>query len=214
MRPGIAAHRCPRCEIRKPLCFCAWIPELVLRTRVLILMHTFEEPLTTNTAKLVNKALINSELRIHGRKDDRLDPVSLHCPGTKSYLLYPSGHATELNAEFVAAQSEPVMLIVPDANWRQTQKFVRREPALAGIPHVKLPPGPLSEYYLKVQRHSSGVCTLEAVARAIGILESTEAQEKLEFLLRVMVERTLWSRGKITADKCLLAGIPEEAFSR
>ena len=214
MRPGIAAHRCPRCEIRKPLCFCAWIPQLTLQTRVLILMHTFEQPLTTNTAKLVNKALTNSEIRIHGRIDDRLEAASLHRSGTKSYLLYPSATATELSADFVSSLSEPVMLIVPDANWRQTQKFVRREPALVGIPHVKLPSGPLSEYHLKVQRHSSGVCTLEAVARAIGILESTEAQSQLEVLLRVMVERTLWSRGKITADQCHLAGIPEDAFSR
>jgi len=214
MRPGIAAHRCPRCEIRKPLCFCAWIPQLTLQTRVLILMHTFEQPLTTNTAKLVNKALTNSEIRIHGRIDDRLEAASLHQSGTKSYLLYPSATATELSADFVSSLSEPVMLIVPDANWRQTQKFVRREPALAGIPHVKLPAGPLSEYHLKVQRHACGVCTLEAVARAIGILESPEAQSQLEVLLRVMVERTLWSRGKITADQCHLAGIPEDAFSR
>ncbi|WP_373652763.1 tRNA-uridine aminocarboxypropyltransferase [Schlesneria sp. DSM 10557] len=213
MRQFIAAHRCPRCEIRKPLCFCAWIPEITLQTRVLILMHTLEQPLTTNTAKLVNKALTNSELRIHGRIDDRLDGASLHQPGTRSYLLYPSAHATVLDADFVASLSEPVALIVPDANWRQTQKFVRREPALAGIPHVKLPPGPPTEYHLRVQRHVTGVCTLEAIARAIGILESPEAQAKLEEVLRVMVERTLWSRGKITADQCHVSGIPAEAFN-
>ena len=48
------------------------IPQLVLQTRVIILMHTCEEVLTTNTARLVAKALANSEVRIHGRRDERM----------------------------------------------------------------------------------------------------------------------------------------------
>ncbi len=213
MQPGLSDHRCPRCEIRKPLCFCAWIPQITLKTRVIILMHTLEKFLTTNTAKLATKALTNSQLFIHGKKDERLSADQLHQPGRNSLLLYPSAHATELTPHFVSSLSEPVTLIVPDANWRQTQKFVRREPALAGIPHVRLPVGPRSEYHLRVQRHESGVCTLEAIARAIGQIESREAQCQLELLLRVMVERTMWSRGVLAADQCLTAGIPRDAFN-
>jgi DTW domain-containing protein YfiP len=212
MRPGIREHRCPRCEIRKPLCFCSHIPQITLQTRVVILMHTFEEPLTTNTAKLVNKALLNSEIQIHGKKDERLIAASLHRTEGQSLLLYPSPFAVELSPEFVANLARPTTLVVPDANWRQTTKFVRREPALEGIPHVKLPLGLPSEYRLKTQRHESGLCTLEAIARAIGLLESPEAQKQLELLLRVMVERTLWTRGKLPADQCLTAGIPLAAF--
>ena len=137
MRPGIAEKRCPRCEIRKPLCFCALIPQITLQTRVIILMHTFEEPLTTNTAKLAHSALTNSEIIIHGKKDERLSADQLHEAGRTSLLLYPSPFATELSPEFIATLTSPVSLVVPDANWRQTTKFVRREPALEGIPHVK-----------------------------------------------------------------------------
>ncbi len=213
MRPGVSKHRCPRCEIRRPLCFCALIPQISLETRVIVLMHTFEHVLTTNTAKLAVKSLTNSEIQIHGRKDERLSSESLHQAGRNSLLLYPSPFATELTEDFVSGLSGPVTLIVPDANWRQTQKFVRREPALFGIPHVKLPAGPPSEYRLRMQRHESGVCTLEAIARAIGLLESRDAQQRLELLLRVMVERTLWSRGMLAADRCITAGIPRDAFS-
>ena len=190
------------------------IPQIELETRVIILMHTFEQVLTTNTAKLATKALKNSEIRVHGLKDERLSANDLHQTGRTSLLLYPSPHARELTADFVATLTEPVTLIVPDANWRQTQKFVRREPALLGIPHVKLSPGLPSEYRLRVQRHATGVCTLEAIARAIGQLESRDAQVQLEFMLRVMVERTLWSRGMLSADKCVTAGIPHEARRR
>jgi DTW domain-containing protein YfiP len=212
MRPGISENRCPRCEIRKPLCFCALIPQISLETRVIILMHTFEQPLTTNTAKLTHTALTNSEIIIHGLKDERLSSERLHVAGSTSLLLYPSPFATELSADFLSKLAGPVCLVVPDANWRQTTKFVRREPALAGIPHVKLPPGPPTEYRLRAQRHESGVCTLEAIARAIGLLESPEAQKQLELILRIMVERTLWSKGKLAADQCLTAGIPPGAF--
>jgi len=57
------------------------------------------------------------------------------------------------------------------------------------------------------------VCTLEAIARAIGILESPTAQASLETLMRILVERTLWSRGRLAASECKTAGIPIEALT-
>lgn len=212
MRPVLSAHRCPGCEIRRPLCFCALIPQIALQTRVIVLMHSSEEVLTTNTARLAVKALTNSEIRIHGRKDERMSSVGLIPEGRPSLLLFPSRDSVELTAEFVASLPGPVNLLVPDANWRQSTKFVRREPAVAGILRVRLPEGPSSEYRLRTQRDARNLCTLEAIARAIGFLESREAQLRLETLLRVLVERTLWSRGMLAADQCTTAGIPRDAF--
>ena len=212
MRLFLAPHRCPGCEIRKPLCFCSWIPEIALQTRVIILMHTSEEVLTTNTARLARKALTNSEVRIHGRRDERMSFDGLIQPGRTSLLLYPSPIAVELTPEYSSQFGHPINLIVPDANWRQTTKFVRHEPSLSGIQHVKLPQGTPSAYRLRTQRNVQHLCTLEAIARAIGVLESTAAQTSLETLLRVLVERTLWSRGQLAASECQTAGIPTEAL--
>jgi DTW domain-containing protein YfiP len=174
-------------------------------------MHTNEEVLTTNTARLAAKALTNSEIRIRGRKDSRMRTDGLIEPGRTSLLLYPSPIATELTPEFVAQIALPINLIVPDGSWPQTTRFVRRESSLKGIQHVKLAPGPLSEYRLRTQRDTQNLCTLEAIARAIGALESIDAQHSLEVLLRVLVERTLWSRGKIKSSNCHVSGIPYEA---
>ena len=212
MRPYLAPHRCPGCEIRKPLCFCSWIPKITLQTRVIILMHTSEEVLTTNTARLAAKALTNSEVRIHGRRDERVVIGDLTSPGRVPLLLFPSPKAVELSSEFVSELFGPVDLIVPDANWRQTTKFVRHEPSLANMRHVKLAVGAPSEYQLRIQRAPQNLCTMEAIARALGTLESMEAQSQLETLLRVLVERTLWSRGKIRASDCVTAGIPHDAI--
>jgi DTW domain-containing protein YfiP len=211
MRRILADHRCPGCEIRKSLCFCAQIPTLVLQTRLVILMHTAEEVLTSNTARFVSKAVPKCELRIRGRKNDRMSTEGLVEADRTSLLLFPSSHAAELNADFVAGLATPATLIVPDGSWPRTRKFVRRNPAFVGIQHVKVPPGPPSEYHLRTQSDPNGLCTLEAVARAIGILESREAQTQLEGLLRVMVERTLWSRGEIRTADCTTE-IPQAAI--
>lgn len=212
MRRLLAEHRCPGCEIRKDLCFCSEIPRLELQTQVILLMHTAEEVLTSNTARLTAQSLSNCELRIRGRKDAPMSPAGLVCEGRQSLLLYPSPHAAELNADFVAKLTMPAVLIVPDGSWVQTKRFVRRDPAFTGIQHVKLPPGEPSIYRLRRQVDTRGLCTLEAVARALGILESPAAQAQLERLLLVMVERTLWSRGALkTGDS--QTGIPSEALA-
>ncbi len=212
MRRVLSAHRCPGCEIRRALCFCTMIPQIALQTRVIILMYTGEEVLPSNTARLAAKVLTNSEIRINGRKGDLLSTAGMVEPGRQSLLLYPSSHATELTDDYVYSLKGPFNLIVPDGKWRQTQKFVRRESALAGIPHVKVAAGEPSEYRLRTQPNHKSLCTLEAIARSLGALESREAQAALEGVLRVMVERTLWARGTISASQCIEAGIPPEAF--
>jgi len=208
----LSAHRCPGCEIIRSLCFCALIPRIALQTRVIILMHTSEEVLPSNTARLAARSLSNSEIRINGRKGDQLSTAGLVEDGRQSLVLYPSPEAVELTPEYVAELKQPVNLIVPDGRWRQTQKFARRESALAGIPQVKVSTGEPSQYRLRTQPNEHGLCTLEAIARALGVLESRTAQIQLETVLSVLVERTLWARGVLTAEQCVVSGIPRDAF--
>jgi DTW domain-containing protein YfiP len=171
-------------------------------------MHTAEEPLTTNTGRLAAKALPNSEIRIRGRKNERLSTLGLVEEGRHSLILYPSPHAVELSSSFVSGLTKPATLIVPDGSWAQTRRMVRREKGLAGILHVRPPHGPPSEYHVRLQPSEKSLCTLEAIARSIGALESREAQSRLESLLRVMVHRTLWSRGTIAAHPVFPPGLP------
>lgn len=201
MRRILASHRCSGCEIRKSLCFCSAIPRLETRTRTIVLMHTAEEVLTSNTARLAAKALVNSEIRFHGRKTERMSTVGLVADDREPLLLFPSPYAEELNPEFIAGLVRPINLIVPDGSWRQAQKMVRRDPVFATMRHVKLPPGAPSGYKLRVQPEAEGLCTLEAIARSIGVLESPSTQTELETLLNIMVARTLFSRGALTREQ-------------
>jgi DTW domain-containing protein YfiP len=169
MQPNRSEHRCPRCAIRKALCFCEFIPHIDLQTRLVIVMHTSEQALTTNTGRLAATALANSKIRIRGRKNEPMSATGLVQHGRHALLLYPSPHAVELDDDSVSQFTGPVTLIVPDGSWAQTRRIVRREAALACIPHVKLPNGQPSEYHLRLQPADGRLCTLEAIARTIGI---------------------------------------------
>ena len=191
------------------LCLCGILPRLETRTRVVVLMHYLEAKTSTNTARIASLMLPNSEIRLRGLPGARMSEEGFVTPERHSLFLFPSPDARVLDGVFVRELKGPPLLIVPDGSWRQCQKVSHRIPALATVQRVTLPPGPPSEYALRREPHPHMVSTLEAIARALGILEGPEIQAEMERLFRIMVERTLWARGKIPDAAC--ASLPEEA---
>ena len=72
-----------------------------------------------------------------------------------------------------------------------------REPGLRAVRRVKLPLREPSRYQLRREPRTDGLSTIEAIARALGLLESRRVQEELEAIFLLMVERTLRSRGTL-----------------
>lgn len=187
-RPG---HRCPACRMHVAWCVCDDIPRLSLRTRIVVVMHQRERHKTTATAPLALQAIESAELHLHGLPDAPLDLRHLHDEGRRVLVLFPSEDAVELAP---SPDRREVTLVVPDGSWRQASKAVRRIPGLAEAPKVVLPAGPPTAWRLRREPREGGLATLEAIARAVGVLESPEAQAALEALFRRVVERTLWTR--------------------
>src|SRR5262249_10300950 len=94
-----------------------------------------------------------------------------------------------------AGSSEPVTLIVPDGTWRQASKVRNRVPGLRDVPCVSMGIGDPSRYRLRSEAHGHGLATIEAIARALGVLEGKAVEDALLTPFHAMVERTLWSRG-------------------
>ncbi len=205
------ADRCDACELRKTLCVCASLPRLTTKTRVSLVMTVSELCLCTNTARQANRALVNSEIRVRGLKDQHFRAEDFIHPDYENWILFPSEGATVL---FFGEGLSPVNLIVPDGTWGQAKKIVAREKAWATLKRVTLPPGPPTEYGLRETRHESGVCTYEAIARALGILEGPhqgpEIQAQLEAYFRLRTLRALWARGVVRAED-VPGGIPDAA---
>lgn len=123
--------------------------------------------------------------------------------GYRQLLFFPSDEAVELTPDSVAGMkdpSRPVQLLVPDGNWRQASKVNSRHPEIANVPRVKISTPSLSVRHLRREHKSEGMSTLEAIARAIGIIESREAEAVLLELYAEKLARTLQGRGQFDED--------------
>ena len=72
------------------------------------------------------------------------------------------------------------------------------------------PSGAPSGYRLRHDGRPNRLATIEAIAVALGILEGADgpgARARLEHIFRVMVDRTLWTNGRI-ATAAVTGGIP------
>lgn len=184
------------------LCICALVPRLETRTRLVLVMHKAEKRKPTNTGHLATMALVNSETLVRG-VEGTPDPDVTWPAESEPLLLYPAE-----DAEVLAPSERPVTLVVPDGNWRQASKVRQRVRSRRDVRCVKLPVGAPTSYRLRSETQPHGLATIEAIARAFGILEGAQVQRALEGIFRTMVERTLWIRGSIPTAE-VTDGIPE-----
>lgn len=185
------ALRCPRCRVHVPLCFCSELPSLETRTRVLLVVHRDELKKPTNTGLLAVGCLRRGEVLVRGHEAE--GPEALPEVTGRGLLLFPAPEATPLD-ELVPMAGE-VTLVVPDGTWRQAARVRKRVPGATGLTCVSLPRGAPSAYKLRAPVHPEGVSTLEAIARALGMIEGREIERALLSAQRLLVERTLRARG-------------------
>src|ERR1043165_1680008 len=62
----VGVDRCPRCLLQQRVCLCSEVPTIATRTRVVIVRHHLERFRSSNSGRLANLALTNSEIIDHG----------------------------------------------------------------------------------------------------------------------------------------------------
>lgn len=177
-------------------CLCAHIVPQALSTRLALVMHHREVRKASATGPLALAALTNSTLYVHGLRDAPLDLNPLHEEGRRVLLLFPREGARVLDRSLVDEDPRPITLVVPDGNWRQASRAGKRIPGLERAEAVTLPSGPPTRWGVRRETHALGLATFEAIARAIGVLESPSVQTELEALFDRMVATTLATRGE------------------
>jgi DTW domain-containing protein YfiP len=188
---------CTGCWMHKTRCFCADIPLLTLKTKVCLVVHSKELKRTTNTGRLAVRALTNSEMRIRGSERVPLDLSDLLDAQYQPLLFYPTDDGAELTKELIASFDRPVLLIVPDGNWRQASKINSRHPELSTVPRVKISTELHSQYHLRAENTPAGMATLQAIGYALQIIEGPEAGDPLLALYDRKLQQTLVGRGTI-----------------
>jgi DTW domain-containing protein YfiP len=133
-------------------------------------------------------------------------------PTTCPLFLFPTPDAIAL-PDWIRTQPSPtptVTLIVPDGTWRQCKRVRRRVPTVSEAIPIALPYTLPSEYRLRHAPRANQLSTLEAIARAMALLEGPAVEQHLMTVFRIAVERTLWTNGRLSNQE-MKSGIPEGA---
>jgi DTW domain-containing protein len=167
--------------LRQRICLCSEVPTVVTRTRVVIVRHHLEQWRSSNSGRLAHLALPNSVVVDHG--GGHRGPAVLP-PLDGAWLLFPEGGPAS-----GPPSPPPAQLIVLDATWSQARRMYRKLDALRGLPILRLPDAPMPAARLRESPAPGRVSTIEAIARALRLLEGDAAAEPLERLFALAVER-------------------------
>ena len=187
---------CRRCRAFLPQCFCGHIVRLApSQTRLVILMHASEAKKKSSTALLAREIFgPRCEIRVVGSRSARLALDDLVAPSASPYYPFPCDSAPELTPQLAAELPRPLTLLIPDGSWRQARRIRRRNGQLHAVPSLRLAAGSPARYQLRRQSRACHVCTLEAAARALTVLEGFDFQSPIEALLDVFNERLMGGR--------------------
>lgn len=187
---------CPVCRLHTWLCLCAQAPRIATRTSLLLVVHVHDLGRTSNTARLLTLAVRDTTLVGHGGREAIADMAS-HVPaGATPVVLFPGRGARELTPELVASLPPSLALVVPDGNWKQAARMVKRLPLLAGAVKVALPTRAFDGSALRRNRPGR-MSTYEAVTQALGAIEGEEVAGPLLDFYRRATDRMLLVRGKL-----------------
>ena len=198
--------RCPRCRLHTDLCSCPLLAPIDIATQILLVTHKFEHRKATNTGHLAVQCLKGASLCLRGREDAPDDPV-VWGPERTPLFLFPCRDAIPLDEWQAAHAAKAIALIVPDGTWRQANRVRRRVPGLAHVQAVSLTATQESNYRLRRTHVGSRLATFEAIALALGILEDQAIGTHLLHAFRAIVDRALWSNGRLATDE-VTGGIP------
>jgi len=180
---------CPRCRRPAVVCYCAALPRVETRSRVVILQHPRERDMPIGTARMATLAISGAELRTGMQWDADTLADTLHDSARPPILLAPGPDARDILRE---PPPGPVTLLVVDGTWSQAKSLIRRNPFLATLPRYAFTAPQPSQYRIRKEPKPEYVSTIEALMYVIGALErDPEGARGLLEPLREMVDRQL-----------------------
>ncbi|MCU0862193.1 MAG: DTW domain-containing protein [Planctomycetes bacterium] len=161
-------QRCYRCLRPLPMCYCAQLPSVPTRTRIVILQHPHERTHPFGTARLARLCLPNATVHVPwagftGTLEQRVEVPA------DAAVLYPHPDAPLL--QDLPPERRPSTLIAIDGTWAHAKRLYRENVWLHGMQHVRLDPSAPSRYRIRKEPRPDYVSTLEAILEALRMLE-------------------------------------------
>jgi DTW domain-containing protein YfiP len=178
--------KCPRCLFAA--CLCGELPVIATRTRIVIVRHHLERYRSSNSGRLAHLSLPNSEIIEHGGREGIARVPALD----RGWLLFPEG-------EPISDRPDVGTLVVLDATWSQARRMFRKVDGVRGLPILRLPDAPMPAARLRAAPGPGRVSTLEAIARALRIIEGDSPAAALEAVFSLAVDRAEQSGRRIAA---------------
>jgi len=192
---GFRRERCLGCSLPLSVCLCESFEPLQSRIDVCIVMPASESRSMSNTARVLARWLPGTRLIVRGLlpgEAAEATTVSGFIETRHAALLFPVDPEP---ADLAGAEAAPIrvpstnglaralphgdirQLIVADGTWSQARRIARRELTPLGLPRLALDHAwpSISE----LRRRPSGLCTFEAIAIALGLLDSPELASAL-----------------------------------
>lgn len=173
-------------------CLCAFVSIVPNRTRVLILQHPNEAKHPLNTARLAVLGLESADIWV-GEQFPQLQSVLSAVD--MAFLLFPPQKNSVAQLLRPVAKKHSSLLVVPDGTWRNVRKIIQLNPVLSALPHLSLPLGEASQYRVRKTRESAAVSTVEAIVRALTILEPECNFQPVLRPFHVMIEQQIQAMG-------------------
>ncbi|WP_073101803.1 tRNA-uridine aminocarboxypropyltransferase [Pollutimonas bauzanensis] len=189
---SLSRPRCARCLRPMSHCLCAHITVAPNRTRILILQHPDEQKHPLNTARLAVLGLAHAELLV-GEHFPQLNGII--SAAASVFLLFPTKNAALSQPLLASRAGESSLLIVPDGTWRKARKIMHANPVLGALPRLSLPIGEPSEYRVRRAREPAAVSTIEAIVRALTVLEPERDFQPVLKPFKALVDRQIQAMG-------------------
>ena len=170
---------------------------MATRTRVVIVRHHREKYRSSNSGRLAHLALPNSEIVEHGGLG-----AAARAAGPRRCVAGVSRGRADDRAR---RQPPPRQLVVLDATWSQARRMYRKLDAAARAADAAAARRADAGGAAARCRPAPGrVSTIEAIARALRLLEGDEVAAPLERLFAVAVERARCDGGRRFAVRKLV----------
>jgi len=114
----------------------------------------------------------------------------------QALLLFPDQDGDLLTLPARPPAGGSPLLIVPDGTWRKARKIVHDNPILSTLPRLSLPPGEPSRYRVRKATEPAAVATIEAIVRALAILEPQRDFQPLLKPFEVLVGQQIHAMGE------------------
>lgn len=171
---------CPACQYPLLVCVCSAITRTVVDTEIIILQHPSEKSRAKNTARLISLVIPNTQTFVGESATDfelvKQRLLARESKDTSIAVLFPSADSKIFSEALKPSVQRVQTLILLDGTWRKAKKMWQLNPWLWPLMVFRLEAGSISRYRIRKGSEAGGICTLEAVALALEILEGADTE--------------------------------------